>query len=90
MILDEPTKGIDVGAKTEIYKMTCDMAKKGIGVVLISSELTEVLGLCDRIIVMCQGHITGELSREEATDEKILTLAMKDMLGGQGNSYNFV
>ncbi len=85
LILDEPTKGIDVGAKTEIYKMTCDMAKKGIGVVLISSELTEVLGLCDRIIVMCQGHITGELSREEATDEKILTLAMKDMLGGQGN-----
>lgn len=85
LILDEPTKGIDVGAKREIYKMICDMAKKGIGILLISSELTEVLGLCDRIFVMCQGHVTGELTREEATDEKILTLAMKEMLGGMEN-----
>ena len=53
--------------------------------ILISSELPEVLGLSDRIVVMCQGHIAGELSREEATDEKVLTLAMKDMLGGSGN-----
>ncbi len=82
LILDEPTKGIDVGAKTEIYKMTCELAKKGIGIVLISSELPELMGLCDRIIVMCQGCITGELLREEATDERILTLAMRDMLGG--------
>lgn len=85
LILDEPTKGIDVGAKTEIYKMVCQMARKGIAVILISSELTELLGLCDRIVVMCQGRVTGEMKREEATDEKILTLAMKDMLGGQNN-----
>lgn len=82
LILDEPTKGIDVGSKSEIYKMTCDLAKKGIAVIVVSSELPEVLGLCDRIIVMCQGHITGEVTREEATDEMVLELAMKDMLGG--------
>ncbi|MFV0527773.1 MAG: sugar ABC transporter ATP-binding protein [Lachnospiraceae bacterium] len=82
LILDEPTKGIDVGSKSEIYKMACDLARQGIGVIVISSELPEIIGLCDRIIVMCQGHITGELGREEATDEKILTFAMQDMLGG--------
>ncbi|MDF2614611.1 MAG: transporter related protein [Clostridia bacterium] len=82
LILDEPTKGIDIGSKAEIYQMTCDLAKKGISVILISSELTEVLGLSDRVIVMCEGRITGELSNEEATEEKVLTLAMADMLGG--------
>jgi L-arabinose transport system ATP-binding protein len=83
LILDEPTKGIDVGSKSEIYQIVCDLAKQGIGVIFISSELPEILGLCDRIIVMCQGRITGELSREEATDHKVLTLAMVDMLGEQ-------
>lgn len=82
LILDEPTKGIDVGSKSEIYQIICDLAKEGIGVIVISSELTEVLGVCDRIVVMCQGRITGELLREEATDKKVLTLAMEDMLGG--------
>jgi len=82
LILDEPTKGIDVGAKFEIYQIICNLAKQGIGVIVISSELPEVMGVCDRIIVMCQGRITGELSREEATDQKILMLAMEDMLGG--------
>ena len=81
LILDEPTKGIDVGSKAEIYQLVCDLAKQGIGVILISSDLPEVLGLCDRIVVMCQGRIAGALSREEATDEKVLLLAMKDMLG---------
>jgi ABC-type sugar transport system ATPase subunit len=81
LILDEPTKGIDVGSKSEIYQIICDLAKQGIGIVFISSELPEILGLCDRIIVMCQGRITGELTREEATDHKVLTLAMADMLG---------
>ena len=85
LILDDPTKGIDVGAKQEIYQMACNLAKRGMAVILISSELPEVLGLSDRIVVMCQGHIAGELSGEEATDEKVLTLAMKDMLGGSGN-----
>ena len=82
LILDEPTKGIDVGAKFEIYQIICDLAKQGIGVIVVSSELPEVMGVCDRIVVMCQGHITGELMREEATDQKkFLMLAMKDMLG---------
>ena len=83
LILDEPTKGIDVGAKSEIYKIICDLAKQGIGIIFISSELPEVLGLCDRIITMCQGRITGELKREEATEHGVLTLAMEDMLGGK-------
>jgi ABC-type sugar transport system ATPase subunit len=81
LILDEPTKGIDVGSKSEIYQIVCDLAKQGIGIIFISSELPEILGLCDRIVVMCQGRITGELKREEATDHKVLTLAMADMLG---------
>jgi ABC-type sugar transport system ATPase subunit len=83
LILDEPTKGIDVGSKSEIYQIICDLAKQGIGIIFISSELPEILGLCDRIVVMCQGRITGELGREEATDHRVLTLAMADMLGGQ-------
>jgi ABC-type sugar transport system ATPase subunit len=80
LILDEPTKGIDVGSKSEIYQIICDLARQGIGIIFISSELPEILGLCDRIIVMCQGRITGELSREEASEHRVLTLAMADML----------
>lgn len=79
LILDEPTKGIDVGAKSEIYKMVQDLAREGIGVIVISSELPEVMGLSDRIIVMCEGRITGELQREEATEELLLTMAMEGM-----------
>ena len=81
LILDEPTKGIDVGSKSEIYQIICDLAKQGMGIIFISSELPEILGLCDRIVVMCQGRITGELLREEASENKVLTLAMADMLG---------
>ncbi len=76
LLLDEPTKGIDVGTKAEIYQQVCDFAKQGIGVIFISSELTEVLNVCDNIIVMQSGHITGRLSRQEATEEKVLSLAM--------------
>ncbi|WP_073339578.1 sugar ABC transporter ATP-binding protein [Clostridium grantii] len=79
LILDEPTKGIDVGAKAEIYKIILDLAKKGIGVIVISSELPEVMGISDRIIVMCEGKITGEVTRNKATEEGILTLAMTGM-----------
>lgn len=84
LMLDEPTKGIDVGAKTEIYKMICKLASQGLGVIFISSELPEVLGVSDHIVVMCQGHISGELVTSEATEEKVLTLAMADMLNGGG------
>ncbi len=76
LIMDEPTKGIDVGAKAEFYQMICNFAKQGMGVILISSEMPEVLGLSDRIIVMKGLKIVGELSREEATESKILSLGM--------------
>jgi ABC-type sugar transport system ATPase subunit len=78
LILDEPTKGIDVGTKAEIYQMVCDFARQGIGVIFISSELTEVINVADTIIVMHNGHITGSVKREEATEEKVLALAMLD------------
>jgi len=77
LILDEPTKGIDVGTKAEIYQMVCDFAKQGIGVIFISSELTEVINVADNIIVMHNGKISGQLRREEATEENVLALAMQ-------------
>lgn len=76
LILDEPTKGIDVGAKSEFYNMICEFAKQGLGVILVSSELPEVIGLSDRIIVMKSLQITGEVSREEATEDRLLSLGM--------------
>lgn len=76
LILDEPTKGIDVGAKSEFYNMICEFAKQGLGVILVSSELPEVIGLSDRIIVMRARQISGEVAREEATEEKLLSLGM--------------
>lgn len=76
ILLDEPTRGIDVGAKHEIYQVIYDLAKSGIAVVVVSSELPEVLGVADRIIVMREGVISGELDHQEATEEKALQLAM--------------
>ena len=78
LILDEPTKGIDVGAKSEFYNLICQFAKEGIAVIMISSELPEVIGLSDRIMVMKGRRIVGEIGREEATEEKVLTMAMKE------------
>ena len=78
LILDEPTKGIDVGAKSEIYQTICNLAKQGKGIILISSELTEVINLSDRIIIMHNGHVTGTMTRAEATEENVLALAMQD------------
>ncbi|SQI41795.1 Arabinose import ATP-binding protein AraG [Leminorella richardii] len=76
ILLDEPTRGIDVGAKHEIYNVIYALAKKGIAVVFASSDLPEVLGLADRILVMREGAISGELSHDDATEEKALSLAM--------------
>ncbi len=78
LILDEPTKGIDVGAKSEFYQMICAFAKQGLGVILISSELPEILGLSDRIIVMGNLTVKGTIMREDATEEKILAMAMSE------------
>lgn len=75
LVLDEPTRGIDVGAKYEIYKIIDELAKQGVGIVIVSSELPEVLGMSDRVLVMSEGSIRGELSRKEATQEKIMALA---------------
>lgn len=75
LILDEPTRGIDVGAKFEIYKIIIELAKQGVGIILISSELPEVLGMSDRVIVMSDGRITGELTRADATQEEVMKLA---------------
>ncbi len=77
LILDEPTRGIDVGAKYEIYTIIQQLADAGKGILMISSELPEILGMCDRIYVMSEGIITGEVSREEATQEKLMRLMTK-------------
>jgi len=78
LILDEPTRGIDVGAKFEIYAIMNELAEQGRGVVMISSEMPELLGMCDRIYVMNEGRIAGELSRAEASQERIMALILKD------------
>jgi ABC-type sugar transport system ATPase subunit len=75
LILDEPTRGIDVGAKAEVYAIMSDLARLGIGIIMISSEMPEILAISDRILVMYEGRIMGELSRGEATQERIMTLA---------------
>ena len=80
LIMDEPTKGIDVGAKAEIYDIMGQLAQRGYAIIMISSEMPEVLNMSDRIIVMCEGKITGELSRDEATQEGILEFAMAKSL----------
>ena len=76
LILDEPTRGIDVGAKFEIYSLMNKMVEEGMSIIMISSELPEVLGMSDRLYVMSEGHITGELSAEEATEEKVMAMAI--------------
>jgi ABC-type sugar transport system ATPase subunit len=77
LFLDEPTHGVDVGAKTEIYEIINELASQGVGIILISSELPEVLTLADRILVMSNGVITGELCKEDANQEIIMTYATK-------------
>lgn len=79
LIMDEPTRGIDVGAKAEIYKLMVQLAKKGIAIIMISSELPEILGMSDRIYVMCEGKVTGEIRREEATQDLIMKYSMEGM-----------
>ncbi len=76
LLMDEPTRGIDVGAKNEIYRLIYELAEKGMGVVVVSSDLPEVLGICDRILVMREGRIVSSVLRENATQESILSLAL--------------
>ncbi len=76
LLLHEPTRGIDVGAKAEIYQILNQLAARGIAILIVSSELPELIGQCDRILAMHQGRITGEYSRQEASEERILASAM--------------
>lgn len=76
LILDEPTKGVDVGAKAAIYEIMGELAAQGYAIIMVSSEMPEILGMCDRIVVMCDGRVTGEFKRSEATQEGILEKGM--------------
>ena len=78
LLLDEPTRGVDVGAKSEIYRIINDLAAQGVAIVVISSELPEVIGICDRVVVMREGVITGECTEENINQENIMTLATQD------------
>jgi ribose transport system ATP-binding protein len=75
LLLDEPTRGIDVGAKQEIYRLMEELAESGVSILFVSSEMAEVLGMSDRALVMHQGRITGELARERLTEEAVMQLA---------------
>ena len=85
IIFDEPTRGIDVGAKSEIYKLMNKLIDDGKSIIMISSEMPELIGMSNRIIVMCNGHITGEVEGEDATQEKIMSFATKFTLSGKEN-----
>jgi ABC-type sugar transport system ATPase subunit len=76
LVIDEPTRGIDIGAKAEIYTILDKLAQKGVAVVIMSSEMPEILSMCDRIYIMKHGRLTAELSREEATQELLLQKAI--------------
>jgi ribose transport system ATP-binding protein len=78
LLLDEPTRGIDVNAKREIYEFIGELARHGLGLIVVSSELPEILALADRVLVMCEGRKTAEFNRADATAEKILTAALPD------------
>ena len=77
LLLDEPTRGIDVGAKYEIYQLILNLAKEGKTVIMVSSEMPELLGVCDRILVMSGGQLAGEVDAKTTTQEEIMTLAAK-------------
>jgi ABC-type sugar transport system ATPase subunit len=75
IIFDEPTRGVDVGARSEIYHKLRELAEAGTGIIMISSDLPELIGICDRILVIYQGQITGEVSRENFSEELIMAYA---------------
>ena len=79
LIFDEPTRGIDVGAKNEIYKLMSKLAAEGKSIIMISSEMTEILRMSDRIIVMCEGKVTGNIDISEATQEHIMDKATRNI-----------
>ena len=74
LIVDEPTRGIDIGSKVEVHNLLIDMAKQGIAVIVISSELPEILAVSDRIVTMREGRVTGEIARDQATQEILMAM----------------
>lgn len=82
LILDEPTRGVDIGAKKEIYSIINDLAAKGVAIIMVSSELPEVLGMSDRVMVMHEGTIGGFIDKEKANQENIMILATGGTLNG--------
>ena len=76
VLLDEPTRGVDVGAKAEIYKIINDLACQGYAIIMVSSELPELIAVSDRILVMHEGQVGGEIDAKQATEEKIMMLAI--------------
>jgi rhamnose transport system ATP-binding protein len=81
LIVDEPTRGIDVGTKAEVHRLMSELAGSGLAVLMISSELPEVLGMADRVLVMHEGRLTGELSREQADEESVMRAATGQTVG---------
>ena len=77
LIVDEPTRGIDVGTKYEIYKIMVELARQGIAIIMISSELPELISVSDRVIVLSGGRVSGELQQEDASQEKVMELATR-------------
>lgn len=78
LLLDEPTRGIDVNAKREIYTFIDELTQAGLGLIVVSSELPEILALADRVLVLCEGRATAEFTRAEATPERVLSAALPD------------
>ena len=85
LILDEPTRGIDVGTKAAVHALMSKLASEGMAILMISSELPEVLGMSDRILVMHEGQMTAQFTRDEATQEKIITAATETVTVGGGS-----
>ncbi len=83
LVLDEPTRGVDVGARQEIYQIIRELASEGVAVVVVSSDLPEILSICERVIIMHEGRITGTLNASEMSEEKIMYYAT-DVRAGEG------
>ena len=77
LIIDEPTRGIDVGTKAEVHRLLSELAGKGLAILMISSELPEVLGMADRVLVVCEGRITADIARADATPENVMSAATR-------------
>jgi ABC-type sugar transport system ATPase subunit len=86
LIVDEPTRGVDVGAKAEIHRLMSELAQQGLAILMISSELPEVLGMSDRVLVMRQGRLVAEFSRAEATQENVGAAMMRESEGAPGKT----